>query len=47
MSALSTLIELRMRAKRTRATIREMVILADDTICMVEAGPRGGWRIVS
>ena len=46
MSDLLTLAEIKAKARRTRAKVVEMVILANDRIALVEAGPRGGWRII-
>lgn len=46
MSDLLTLAEIKAKARRTRAKVVAMVILANDRIALVEAGPRGGWRIV-
>lgn len=47
MIAPTTLAELRGRAMRTRTRIVALVIMANDSIRMVEAGPRGGWRVVN
>lgn len=47
MSAPMTLVEIRTKARRLRAKVVAMVIFADDQIAMVEAGPRGGWKIVA
>ncbi len=46
MDAILTLCEIKARARRTRAKVVALVIFADDAIALVEAGPRGGWRIV-
>jgi len=45
MSGIFTLTQIRMMAKREKRTITAMVLFADDTVAIVEAGPRGGWRI--
>lgn len=47
MSAPLTLTEIRMMAKRTRSTIVALVILANDCVVTVKAGPRGGWSVVA
>lgn len=46
MGALFTLCEIKAKACRERAKVQAQVILADDRIATVEAGPRGGWRII-
>jgi hypothetical protein len=39
--------DVRAAARRERRTIVERVLLADDTIATVSAGPRGGLKILS
>lgn len=46
MDALLTLTEIKAKARKTRAKVVALVIFANDRIALVEAGPRGGWRIV-
>jgi hypothetical protein len=46
MKALMTLTEIKAKARRERAKVVAPVILADDRVVTVEAGPRGGWRVV-
>jgi hypothetical protein len=46
-SAPLTLAEIKAQARRERAKVVALVILANDDLAIVEAGPRGGWRIVS
>ena len=46
MSDILTLQEIKAKARRTRAKVVSLVIFANDRIALVEAGPRGGWRIV-
>lgn len=46
MDALLTLSEIKAKARKLRAKVVAMVIFADDRIALVEAGPRGGWRII-
>lgn len=46
MSAPLTLAEIRAKARHARAKVVALVILANDDLAIVEAGPRGGWRIV-
>jgi hypothetical protein len=46
MDALLTLAEIKAKARKTRAKVVALVIFANDRIALVEAGPRGGWRIV-
>ena len=46
MDALLTLTEIKARARKTRAKVVALVIFANDSIALVEAGPRGGWRII-
>ena len=46
MSAPLTLAEIRAKARRERAKVVALVILANDDLAIVEAGPRGGWRIL-
>lgn len=46
MDALLTLPEIKAKARKARAKVVAMVIFADDRIALVEAGPRGGWRIL-
>jgi len=46
MGALLTLAEIKAKARGERARIVAQVIFADDRIALVEAGPRGGWRII-
>ncbi len=46
MDALLTLPEIKAEARRLRAKVVAMVIFANDRIALVEAGPRGGWRII-
>ncbi len=46
MDALLTLPEIKAKARRLRAKVVAMVIFANDRIALVEAGPRGGWRII-
>lgn len=47
MTAPLTLVEIKAKARSARAKVVALVIFADDRIAMVEAGPRGGWRIVA
>ena len=46
MDALLTLPEIKAEARRLWAKVVAMVIFANDRIALVEAGPRGGWRII-
>ncbi len=46
MGALLTLPEIKAKARRLRAKVVALVIFANDRIALVEAGPRGGWRII-
>jgi hypothetical protein len=46
MDALLTLTEIKAKARHKRAKVIATVILADDTIAKVEAGPRGGWKVL-
>jgi hypothetical protein len=46
MSDTLTLPEIKAKARRLRAKVVALVIFADDRIALVEAGPRGGWRVV-
>jgi hypothetical protein len=46
-SAPLTLAEIKAQARRAREKVVALVILANDDLAIVEAGPRGGWRIVS
>lgn len=46
MQEVLTLAEIKAKARNARAKVVAMVIFADDRIALVEAGPRGGWRIV-
>ena len=46
MGEVLTLPEITAKARRLRAKVVAMVIFANDRIAMVEAGARGGWRIV-
>ena len=46
MGALFTLCEIKAKARCERAKVQAQVILANDRIATVEAGPRGGWRII-
>jgi hypothetical protein len=46
MDALLTLPEIKSKARRLRAKVVALVIFANDRIALVEAGPRGGWRII-
>ena len=46
MDDLLTLTEIKAKARRERAKVFANVIFADDTIARVEAGPRGGWKIL-
>ena len=41
-----TLAEIRAKAMRTRSRITALVIMANDDLRFVEAGPRGGWRFI-
>ena len=47
MSAPLTLVEIKAKARRDGAKVVALVIFADDRIEMVEAGPRGGWRVIN
>lgn len=44
---LPTLKDIRAQAKREKRDIVARVLLADDTIATVKAGPRGGLRIMA
>jgi len=46
MGAVLTLPEIKAKARRLRAKVVALVIFADDRIALVEAGPRGGWRVI-
>ena len=46
MSAPLTLAEIKAKARRVRAKVVALVIMANDDLVIVEAGPRGGWRIL-
>lgn len=46
-AALPLLKDIRYRAKREKRSIVARVLLADDTIATVSAGPRGGLRILA
>jgi len=41
-----TLLQLRINARRNGRKIVALVIMANDDMRMVEAGPRGGWRFI-
>jgi hypothetical protein len=43
---LFTLPEIKAKARRLQVKVVALVIFANDRIALVEAGPRGGWRIV-
>jgi len=45
-SAPLTLCEIRAQARKARAKVVALVILANDQLAIVEAGPRGGWKIL-
>ncbi len=47
MSAPLTLAEIKAKARREQAKVVALVILANDDLAIVEAGPRGGWRVIS
>ena len=47
MTAPLTLVEIKAKARRERVKVVALVIFADDRLAMVEAGPRGGWRVVA
>ena len=38
--------ETRRRAMREKRSIVAEVMMADDSICTVRFGPRGGWKII-
>lgn len=44
---LPTLKDVRFRAKHEKRTIVERVLLADDTVATIKAGPRGGLKIIA
>lgn len=44
---LPTLKDVRAQAKREKRDIVSRVLLADDTIATIKAGPRGGLRIMA
>ena len=46
MSAPLTLCEIKAKARKARAKVVALVIFANDQLAIVEAGPRGGWRIL-
>jgi hypothetical protein len=46
-SAPLTLAEIKAQARRARTKVVALVILANDDLAIVEAGPRGGWRVIS
>lgn len=46
MSAPLTLAEIKAKARNARVKVVALVILANDDLAIVEAGPRGGWRIL-
>ena len=46
MGAAITLAEIMAKARRARAKVVAMVIFANDSIALVEAGPRGGWKVL-
>ena len=46
-ASLPLLRDIRFQAKREKRTIVARVLLADDTIATVSAGPRGGLRILA
>ena len=46
MDAPLTLPEIKAKARRLRAKVVALVIFANDRIALVEASPRGGWRII-
>lgn len=46
MSAPLTLAEIKAQARRARKKVVALVILANDDLAIVEAGPRGVWRIL-
>lgn len=46
-ASLPLLGDIRFQAKREKRTIVARVLLADDTIATVSAGPRGGLRILA
>lgn len=46
MTATMTLVEIKAKARRDGAKVVALVIFADDRLAIVEAGPRGGWRVI-
>ena len=44
---LPTLKDIRFQAKRERREIVARVLLADDTIATIKAGPRGGLKVLA
>ncbi len=46
MNDVFTLPEIKAKARRLKGKVVALVIFANDRIALVEAGPRGGWRIV-
>ena len=46
-ASLPTLKEVRFQAKREKRHIVARVLLADDTIATIQAGPRGGLKILA
>lgn len=46
-ATLPTLKEVLFKAKREKRSIVERVLLADDTIATIKAGPRGGLKILA
>jgi len=46
MSAVPTFSEMRHKARREKATIETVVMLANDALALVRFGPRGGFKIL-
>jgi hypothetical protein len=46
MSAIPTFSEIRWKARREKATIEAVVMLASDALALVRFGPRGGFKIL-
>ena len=42
-----TLTQARMMARRLNRAIMATVIFADDSVCNVKIGPRGGWHVIN
>ncbi len=47
MDAQFTLPQILATARRLKRAVTGLVIFGNDSVAMVEAGPRGGWRVIA